>query len=112
MNVLSGGWAAVRSAHATGCALDDTCRHCAAEAPCHFRGVNGLLRLACKTRGRQVDPTLCRNGGLDDEGAEYWAFGSPPVSPSGSRPSKVMRLRHSAGQFPKDRGVWCRRPVT
>ena len=52
-----------------GVPLDDTCRHCAAEAPCHFRGVNGLLRLACNTCGRQVDPTLCRNGGLDDEGA-------------------------------------------
>jgi hypothetical protein len=60
MNVPSGGWAAVSSAHGHGVPLDD---------PCHFRGVNGLLRLACNTCGRQVDPTLCRNGGLDDEGA-------------------------------------------
>jgi len=52
-----------------GVPLDDTCRHCTAEAPCHFRGVNGLLRLACNACGRQVDPRLCRNGRLDDEGA-------------------------------------------
>ena len=67
--MLSGGWAAVCSVPRHGVPLDDTCRHCAAEAPCHFRGVNGLLRLACNTCGRHVDPTLCRNGGLDDEGA-------------------------------------------
>jgi hypothetical protein len=52
-----------------GVPLDDTCRHCAAAASCHFRGVNGLLRLACTMCGRQVDPALCRNGGPDDEGA-------------------------------------------
>jgi hypothetical protein len=52
-----------------GVPLHDTCRHCAAEAPCHFRGIIGLHRLACNTCGRQVDSALCRNGGLDDEGA-------------------------------------------
>ena len=49
-----------------------------------------------------VDPTLCRNGGLDDEGASVTlVFSSPPVSPSGSGISRAMRLRHSAGRFPE-----------
>lgn len=55
-----------------GVPLEDMCRHCVAQAPCHFRGVKGLLRLACNACGRPVDPALCRNGGLDDEGARVF----------------------------------------
>jgi hypothetical protein len=61
-----------------GIPLDDTCRRCAAETPCHFRGVNGLLRLTCNACGRQVDPALYRNDGLDVEGARVFGVRLTP----------------------------------
>jgi hypothetical protein len=51
---------------------EDACRHCVTQVPCHFRGVKGLLRLACNACGGPVDPGLCRNGELDDEGARVF----------------------------------------
>jgi hypothetical protein len=55
-----------------GVPLEDMCRHCVPQVPCHFRGVKGLLRLACNACGRPVDPALCRNGESDHEGARVF----------------------------------------
>ena len=112
MNELSGGWAAVCSAHATGC--HSTTRAGIARRRRRVTSVasTGFFDWpAIRAAGKSIR-RFAETVGWMTKAPEYWVFGSLPVSPNGSGLSKAMRLRHSAGRFPVDRGVSCRRPVT
>lgn len=51
-----------------GVPLEDTCRRCAAQAPCRFQCAKGQLELACIVCGRRVEAVLRPSGGEDGGG--------------------------------------------
>ena len=94
MNVPSGGWAAVCSAHAMGC--HSTTR--AGIAPRRHRVTSVVSTAffdwpATRAAGKSIRH-FAKTMVWMTKAPEYSVFGSPPVSPSGSGISKAMRLPH------------------